>query len=105
MSQQNHTGPVKRFSIVVSCKKAAALISLSFERRLTLAEYVLLQIHLWSCRTCMLYKHQIAALRQIFLRHEELLQNTPADEQETLPENTKEKIEKIIKDQLERPER
>jgi hypothetical protein len=81
-----------------SCKQAALLVNLSLERKLTLSEFVSMKVHLWMCKTCTFYKRQIIALRNIFIRHEEALENIPPSEDEQLSEGCKNKINKAIQD-------
>ena len=83
--------------LVTSCKQAARLVSISFERRLTFREVLAMRIHLWMCKTCTFYKRQISALRSIFIRHEEYFENTPPSDDECLSPSTKQKIEEALK--------
>ena len=83
-------------AIVTSCKQAARLVSISFERRLTLRESLSMRAHLMMCKTCTFYGRQIKALRAIFIRHEEVLSNTPAADDEKLSDQAKERIKKTI---------
>ena len=82
--------------IVTSCKQAARLVSLSFERRLTWREFMTMKVHLWNCKTCSFYRRQIKALRAIFIRHREVMENTPADACDCLDEKARERIKKSI---------
>jgi hypothetical protein len=82
--------------IVTSCKQAARLVSVSFERRLTLRECFSMRLHLMMCKTCTFYSRQIKALRAIFTRHEEVLSNTPAADDEKLSDQAKQRIKKTI---------
>lgn len=82
--------------VLISCKQAARLVSLSFERPLTWRETWVMNLHLWQCKTCSFYRRQIKALRTIFIRHREVLDNTPADLFERLDESAKERIKKSI---------
>ena len=82
--------------LVTSCKQAARLVSISVERRLTLREFLSMRVHLWMCKTCTRYKNQIRALRKIFLRHEEVLDNVPASSQECLDLKARDKIKAEI---------
>jgi hypothetical protein len=82
--------------IVTSCKQAARLVSVSFERRLTLRELFSMRLHLMMCKTCTFYRRQIKALRAIFIRHEEVLSNTPAVNDENLSDQAKDRIKKTI---------
>jgi hypothetical protein len=85
-----------KFPLRTSCKQAAQLINLSIERELSLREFVTMKIHLWSCKTCSFYKRQISALRKIFCRHEEILENLPPCEDEKLSECSKSKMQSLI---------
>jgi hypothetical protein len=82
--------------IVTSCKQAARLVSMSFERRLTVRESLSMRLHLMMCKTCTFYGRQIKALRSIFIRHEEVIANTPAAKDESLSDQAKERIKKTI---------
>ena len=82
--------------IVTSCKQAARLVSMSFERKLTAREWLSMRVHLMMCKTCTFYGRQIKALRAIFTRHEEVLSNTPACCDEKLSDQAKERIKKTI---------
>ena len=84
--------------LITSCKQAARLVSMSFERKLTLRETISMRIHLMMCRTCTFYGRQIKALRSIFIRHEEVLSNTPASDDEKLSDQAKQRIQKNIND-------
>ncbi len=83
--------------LVTSCKQAARLVSISFERKLTLREYLAMRVHLMMCKTCTFYGRQIKALRAIFTRHQEVLDNTPCSCDEQLPPHAKERIKDQIK--------
>lgn len=85
--------------LVTSCKQAARLVSISFERRLNLREWLAMRIHLSMCKTCTFYGRQIAALRAIFTRHEEVLDNTAASSDEELTAQAKERIQQQIDQQ------
>ncbi|MBF0594788.1 MAG: hypothetical protein HQL22_07455 [Candidatus Omnitrophica bacterium] len=86
--------------LVTSCKQAARLISIAMERRLTLRENLTMHLHLWKCRTCTLYRHQIRLLRQAFTRHEEVLDRTPPADCECLNSLTKQRMkDALIKNQ------
>ncbi len=89
-----------KLPLVTSCKQAARLISISVERRLTMREFVSMRVHLWMCKTCTRYRNQIKALRQIFLRHEEVLDNTLPSDHECLDQKTKEKITSEIQKRM-----
>ena len=82
--------------IITSCKQAARLVSISFERKLTLREFISMRVHLMMCKTCTFYGRQIKALRAIFIRHEEVLSNTLAADHEKLSDQVKERIKKTI---------
>ena len=81
-----------RVPLIASCKQAARLVSLSFERRLTLRERFSMRLHLMMCKTCTYYGRQIKALRTIFERHEEVLDNTPASSDEKLGAQARQRI-------------
>ncbi|MFH0753477.1 MAG: zf-HC2 domain-containing protein [Candidatus Omnitrophota bacterium] len=83
--------------MTISCKQAARLVSLSFERKLLWREYALMRWHLLLCKTCTFYGRQIKALRGIFIRHEDLLENTPCSSDEKLTQPTKERLKDIIR--------
>ena len=82
--------------LVTSCKQAARLVSVSFERRLTLREWLSMRVHLMMCRTCTFYSRQIRALRAIFIRHEENLSRTPPSDEEKLTDQARDRIQKTI---------
>jgi hypothetical protein len=82
--------------IMASCKQAARLVSISFERPLTLREWFSMRLHLIRCKTCTFYGRQIKALRAIFTRHEEVLTNTPASNDEKLSDQAKQHIKNLI---------
>ncbi len=85
-----------KFPLRTSCKQAAQLVNLSIERKLTLREFVTMKIHLWSCKTCTFYMRQINALRKIFCRHEEVLENTPPCDDEKLSDSCKSRMQALI---------
>lgn len=82
--------------IVTSCKQAARLVSLSFERPLKFYELLVMRLHLMNCKTCSFYYRQIKALRSIFIRHHEVLDNTPSGVDERLDEGAKNRIKESI---------
>jgi hypothetical protein len=84
--------------LVTSCKQAARLVSISFERRLTVREFLSMRLHLLMCKTCTFYKRQITALRKIFVRHEEFLDSAEASgsEEDCLSPKTRQMIEDAI---------
>ncbi|MBF0331301.1 MAG: zf-HC2 domain-containing protein [Candidatus Omnitrophica bacterium] len=82
--------------LTTSCKQAARLVSISFERKLTWREYTTMRIHLMMCKTCTFYGRQIKALRAIFTRHEEVLNNTPCTCDEQLAADAKQRMKDII---------
>jgi hypothetical protein len=92
---QNWEDPTK-VPVVTSCKQAARLVSISFERKLTLREYVAMRVHLMMCKTCTFYGRQIKALRAIFTRHEDVLDNTPCSCDERLTQHAKDRIKDLI---------
>lgn len=78
--------------LVTSCKQAARLVSISFERKLTLREKLTMSLHLLMCKTCALYRKQITALRGIFVRHQDVLENVPPEGNECLDPVTRQRI-------------
>ncbi|MBF0122106.1 MAG: hypothetical protein HQL21_01695 [Candidatus Omnitrophica bacterium] len=87
-----------KLPLVTSCKQAARLVSISVERNLSIREFLSMRIHLWMCKTCTRYRNQMKALRNIFLHHEEVLDNVPASVEECLDQQAKEKIKaKLLK--------
>jgi hypothetical protein len=96
MSQLSNWEVETQVPLVTSCKQAARLVSLSFERSLTFREFLTMSIHLAMCKTCSFYKRQIGALRKIFVRHEELLENTPPSESERLTPLEKDKLKRTL---------
>jgi len=89
-----------KLPLITSCKQAARLVSISVERRLTIREFFSMRLHLWMCKTCTRYRNQIRALRKIFLRHEEVLENMPASDGECLDPKAKEKIRAEIQKRI-----
>ncbi|NTV29578.1 MAG: hypothetical protein HGA80_05805 [Candidatus Omnitrophica bacterium] len=85
-----------KLPLVTSCKQAARLVSISFERRLTLREFITMRIHLLSCKTCNFYRREISALRRLFIKHEELLDNTPPSGDECLDEAARKRIKEAL---------
>ncbi len=81
-----------RAPLVTSCKQAARLVSISFERRLSLRDWFSMRAHLLMCKTCTFYGRQIKALCAIFARHEEVLANTPASVDEKLDDKVRQRI-------------
>ena len=82
--------------LMTSCKQAARLVSLSFERALTAREWVAMRLHLVRCKTCTFYGRQIKALRAIFTRHEEALLNTSPSADEKLSDTAKSRIKSTL---------
>jgi len=85
-----------QFPLLVSCKQAAQLVSLSFERRLTIREFFTMRLHLFLCKTCTFYRRQIAALRRIFVRHDEFFQNIPPLNDHSLTPMEKSRMEAVL---------
>ncbi|MBF0619288.1 MAG: zf-HC2 domain-containing protein [Candidatus Omnitrophica bacterium] len=85
-----------KLPLVTSCKQAARLFSLSLERKLTIREYIVMRVHLFMCKTCTFYGNQVKALRAIFIRHEEVLSNTPVSSDDQLSDKAKMKIKKSL---------
>ena len=88
-----------KLPLMTSCKQAARLASLSFERKLTFREFLTMRLHLFLCKTCTFYMRQITALRRIFLRHEEVLDNTPPAADECLTPTAKQRMKELIEKQ------
>lgn len=82
--------------LFTSCKQAARLVSLSLERKLTIREFLAMHIHLLMCKTCTSYHREVKALRKIFIRHEELLENTPPSADESLTPSVKQRMKDAI---------
>ena len=85
-----------KVGLVTSCKQAARLVSLSFERKLSLREFLAMRFHLWTCQTCSFYRRQITFLRQAFVRHEQLLDNVPPSSCECLDPGAKARIRGVV---------
>jgi hypothetical protein len=49
----------------LTCKRAATLLSVSMDGRLTLQQYLLLRLHLRFCTLCMRFKQQLLTIRQL----------------------------------------
>lgn len=54
--------------LTLTCKRAAALLSVSLEGRLTLRQHLLLRLHLRCCSLCMRFKQQLSTIRQLVRR-------------------------------------
>ncbi len=52
--------------LTLSCDRASALLSKSQDTPLTRWERVALRLHLWICRFCRRYRHQLQLMRQLF---------------------------------------
>ena len=61
----------------LTCKRAAALLSASMERGLTLGERLLLRLHLRVCSACAGYKAQLHVLRRILRRRAGRIEERP----------------------------
>ena len=85
-----------KLPLVTSCKQAARLVSMGFERGLTLREFIVMKFHLLNCRTCSFYRRQITALRKAFVRHEEVLDKTPCSPDERLDPAVKERMRAVL---------
>jgi hypothetical protein len=96
MTQLSNWEEETKVPLLTSCKQAAQLINLSLERRLTMREFVTMKINLWTCKTCSFYKRQINALRNIFIRNEEALENIPPSEEEKLSDRSKTRMHELI---------
>ncbi len=82
--------------LVISCKQAARLVSISIERKLTFREALTMSIHLWMCKTCNLYRRQIQKLRKILIRHEDVLNNTPSSDSECLDLKARQRMKDML---------
>jgi len=51
--------------MIISCKKAAKLVSAAIDHELTLYEKIRLRLHLLMCRFCRRYADQIDLLHQV----------------------------------------
>jgi hypothetical protein len=96
MTKPSNWEEESKFPLRTSCKQAAQLVNLSIERRLTARELLTMKLHLWSCKTCTFYKRQISALRKIFIRNEEALENIPPSEDEKLSECSRARMQDLI---------
>jgi hypothetical protein len=85
--------------LITSCKQAARLVSLSCERTLTWREDIVMHVHLWMCKTCNRYRKQVRALRGIFVRHREVLDNTPPSGCECLNACSRQRMKDTIQAQ------
>jgi hypothetical protein len=49
---------------MVSCKQAGELVSLSFETKLSMRQRLALAFHLYGCRWCRRFRHQLRMVEQ-----------------------------------------
>ena len=70
---------------MISCKRAAELLSKSMEEQLSLTERATLSVHLFICEFCEQYKKQLETVRSV-------LRKLPMDQGKQLDEKIKERI-------------
>lgn len=85
-----------KLPLITSCKQAARLVSISFERKLSFREHITMRLHLFGCKTCTSYGRQITLLRKVFVRHQEVLDNVPPSADECLSETTKKRLKDVV---------
>jgi len=76
------------------CREASQLQSNEFDRELTLSERFRLRLHLLICGACRNYADNLVLLNKFFYS---LRKQTEADENITLPENKRERIQTVLK--------
>jgi len=80
----------------ISCKKAAQLLSESFERKLSLKKVMALKTHLAICKTCVSCSRQIKALQKLFHRYNKAVIELPPPASCCLPDDTRAKIKATL---------
>ena len=81
--------------LMLSCKEASVLVSLSCERRLTWRETMALKMHLLMCQACTRFARQITFLRSAALRFAETCAGI--DTGTGLPEPVRQRIAKALR--------
>jgi len=82
----------------ITCKDVYPLISEEMDRPLSLGASVRLKIHLAICNLCEIYKKQLETLRS--LARSLGKEDSKIIESATLKPETKEKIQKLIKEKI-----
>jgi hypothetical protein len=80
----------------ISCKKAAHLLSESFERELSLSKKLALRTHLAICKTCVSCARQFRALKKIFSCYNKAATELPPPSCCCLPDDAKERIKAAL---------
>jgi len=78
----------------LTCKDTSPLISEMMDHKVSLIKRLKIKIHLSLCAVCLYYKKQLEVIRDLSknLGREDF----PANTDENLPEETKQKIKKMI---------
>lgn len=83
-------------SDIISCKIAARLMSISFERKLTLSEQASLKAHLAICKTCRYCFRQLKGLRQLFCGYVRAVATLPVPAQVSLSSQAKLRLKSAL---------
>ena len=73
------------------CKEVTRIVSESMDRDLVFHERIALKIHLFMCKYCARYKHQLLALREILHLH--MMKGEVSGNPITLPPEVKQRIQ------------
>jgi len=85
--------------LTLTCKRAAALLSLSMDRRLQPHERLRLRLHLFVCAACTRYKRQLTLLRHIIRQRARRLEVTPDSAALQLAPVARARIKRALRDE------
>ncbi len=83
----------------ISCKRAAELLSESFEHELSLPKKIALKTHLAVCRTCVYCYRQLKGLRAIFRGYDKAVTELPPPSCSCLSDGAKKRIKHTLNEQ------
>ena len=87
---------MKKDTTTISCKKAAELLSESFEHPLPLSKKIALKTHLALCRTCVYCARQLQALRAVFRNYDSAISEQPPPDSCCLPDDAKKRLKESL---------
>ena len=83
---------------MLSCKDVTEMASLAMDETLPLRQRASMRLHLWMCKHCRNYTHQLGFIHRTLHDEPEVLAHLGL-ENETLSAQAKEKIQKKLKQQ------
>ena len=83
--------------LTLTCKRAAALLSASMDRALTLRERLPLRLHLRVCAACRRFKTQLLLLRRALRRRARLIEEQSAANDPALPPDVRARLKRNLR--------